>query len=158
MFILINIFFLSVTVYNFIKRKQNTFKALLPKSTIIVSIIFLIIGLIIWSLKDKSTIGFITVLSACIYFISYFSAIGINERYFNSFMAKSIVILSVPYDQIAEIILTKKDNKIHLKIKAFGHEFLQQYNVELEHQLVQFIKKNLKSDILFASDLYSVDE
>ncbi|MDO5018161.1 MAG: hypothetical protein Q4E02_02560 [Lagierella massiliensis] len=158
MYILINIFFLSVTIYNLIKRKQNLFKALVPKSSIIVAIIFLIIGLIIWFLKDKSIIGLITVINAVIFFISFFSAIGINEKYFNCFMANSIVILSVPYDQVVKIIISKKNNKIYLKIKAFSYEFLQQYNVRLAPQLVKFLKKNLESDVLFGSILNSVDE
>lgn len=40
-------------------------------------------------------------------------------------MVNSIVVLSVPYSEVKEIIISKSENKIKLIIKAYGQEFLQ---------------------------------
>lgn len=123
MLILINMIFLSIIIYNLIKRRQNIFKANIPKTSIIAATLLLLVGFIIWYLKDKSVLGFITSLNGTIYFLSYFSAMGINEKHINSFMTNSIVILSVPYSEINNIIVMKGQKSLNLKIKAHGHEF-----------------------------------
>lgn len=148
MLILINMIFLSIIIYNLIKRRQNIFKANIPKTSIIAATLLLLVGFIIWYLKDKSVLGFITSLNGSIYFLSYFSAMGINEKHINSFMTNSIVILSVPYSEINNIIVMKGQKSLNLKIKAHGHEFLQQYNLELEKEILQFIKSRLDPNTL----------
>lgn len=130
------------------KRKHNLYKANIPKIAIIVAVFLLAVGFVIWYLRDKTILGFVTLLNASIFYISFFSAIGINEKYFNSFMANSIVVLSVPYNEINEIVATKKGSSLYLKIKAHSYEFLQQYSLELESELIRFINSRLGSNIL----------
>ncbi|WBW49565.1 hypothetical protein O6R05_06095 [Peptoniphilus equinus] len=146
--ILVNIVFLIIIIYNLMKRKHNLFKANIPKTSIIATLLLLVVGFVIWYINDKSILGVITLLSATVFFISFFSAIGINEKFFNSFMANSIVILSVPYSEISNITIKKKGNSLYLKIKAHGYEFLQQYNLELEKEIIKFISSRLKPSIL----------
>ena len=49
--------FLSIIIYNLIKRRQNIFKANIPKTSIIAATLLLLVGFIIWYLKDKSVLG-----------------------------------------------------------------------------------------------------
>lgn len=139
MFIFINIVFFSVIIYNLIKRRQNVFKANLPTVSILAACILAAVGFIFWYSNDNSIIGLITLVNALLFFLSFFLAIGISDKYLNCFMVNSIVVLSVPYSEIKEIRISKSENKIKLIIKAHGQEFLQEYNLSLEDQIIEFI-------------------
>ncbi|MDY6065993.1 MAG: hypothetical protein SPI59_06710 [Finegoldia sp.] len=145
--ILINLVSLIIIIYNLVKRKNNLVKANIPTISIVVSILLAVFGFTIWFLEDKSILGLITVLNVVICFMSFYLAVGINEKYFNCLMANSIVIMSLAYSEINNIILTRKGNKLYVKFKAHSYEFLQEYNLEDEKQVLDLIDRRIGSNI-----------
>lgn len=148
--VFINLVFSLVIIFNFTKRKENLFRAEIPKISITSAIILLVIGLVIWFSIDKSMLGFISLLVAVICFLSFFIGIGISEENFNSFIANSIGIKSIPVDEIKSIDI-KIGDRIEVKFKAYGQDFIQYYNLALKNDLIKFLENHLEPNILSLS-------
>ena len=152
--IFINIVFILVMIFNISKRKQNILNANIPTVSILAALILSIVGLLIWYSKDNTILGIVTLMNAVLFFLSFYIAIGISDRYFNSFMARSIVILSVPFDQAKNIMVKKNKKRIKLIIKAHGHDFLQEYDLSLEDEIISFLYNNFMNSMIEIEENY----
>lgn len=144
--LLITIIFIALIIYNLKKRSQNEIQAKLPTSYAVVSLLLLAGGLCIWHLFDRSILGIVPVIAALLAFLSYLSSVGINDHFFNCLSANSILIQSIPCDDVKRIEIIKKNDEIELKIKAYGDVFWQQYDLKSEEELIHKLNRHLNTD------------